>query len=124
MPIIIAKGGRYSARVGSDLADCGFCTSKKLYYYGLKLHILGLKRDNQIPIPDYIAITGASKHDITTLKDMCEELHNIDIYADKAYYSVTVRQDLEDKGVKLLTPIKRERIKLIRKSFFDFNFTG
>ena len=58
MPIIMAKGGRrYSAKVAPELADCGYCASKKLHYYGVKLHVFGIKRENTIPVPD---ITGAT----------------------------------------------------------------
>src|SRR4051794_33574754 len=42
MPIIMAQGGRrFRAKVAAELATPnGYCATKKLYYYGTKLHIL------------------------------------------------------------------------------------
>jgi IS5 family transposase len=122
MPIIMAKGGRrYLAKAAPELADCGYCASKKLHYYGVKLHVLGIKRDNRIPIPDYIAISRASEHDLNILKELADELNDVEIYADKAYCSLPVEQELKERGVEVFTPVKRKKgekeLRLFQRAF-------
>lgn len=86
MPIIIAGAKRSSrGKVASELADKGYCASKGIYYYGVKLHILALKRLHKIPIPEYIGITSGSEHDLNAFRRIAPQLHDIEIFADKAY---------------------------------------
>jgi len=61
MPIILAqRGRRFNAKVAPQIAtNNGYCATKKLYYYGIKLHIAGRGRDGHLPMPDYIGITDA-----------------------------------------------------------------
>lgn len=63
-PIIMANSSRSSkAKVADELANKGYCGSKKIYYYGIKVHILGFKRSGTLPLPEYIGVTPASNHD-------------------------------------------------------------
>ncbi len=44
MPIILAKGPRsFGAKVAPQQCNKGYCATKKLHYYGLKLHVRLLK---------------------------------------------------------------------------------
>lgn len=86
MPIVVAQRGRsYSAKVAANLCDRGFCASKKMSYYGLKLHVLGFARKGKLPIPEWIGISPASHNDLTVFKPIFEKLFNRAIYADKIY---------------------------------------
>ncbi len=56
MPIIVANSKRSSsAKVAPELCNKGYCDSKKMYYYGVKLHALGQSQYESIPIPVNIA---------------------------------------------------------------------
>src|SRR5438034_5102149 len=45
LPIMLAVRGRScQAKVARDQADKGYCESKKIYYHGVKLHLLGAKQ--------------------------------------------------------------------------------
>jgi len=110
MPIMIAKAQRSgSAKVASELANKGYNSTKKTYYYGVKLHILGLRRAQQLPLPDYIGLTPASEADINVLKEISEDLYDTPIYADKAYIDELLREVLKQQGCALLTPIKKKK---------------
>lgn len=63
-PVALAKQGhRFKAKVAPELADHGYCSTKKLYYYGVRVHVVGRAQAGTLPSPDYIGVTGASDHD-------------------------------------------------------------
>lgn len=111
MPIVMANAKRSSqAKVASEWANKGYCSSKKMYYYGAKIHVLGFKRQGTIPKPDFLLATPASEHDLTILKDIFSQLGDIDIYADKAYSDEILEQVLKDiHHVNLYTPVKKKK---------------
>jgi hypothetical protein len=43
IPVITCSGKR-SAKVALEIIDKGYCSTKGIYYYGLKLHALGFDR--------------------------------------------------------------------------------
>ena len=45
MPIITCSGKRNGA-VAREITDKGYCSTKSMYYYGLKLHALAFQRPN------------------------------------------------------------------------------
>ncbi len=50
LPIILAGSKRSGrARVAPDLADKGFCASKDMYFYGVKLHCIGAIQPSSAP---------------------------------------------------------------------------
>tara|TARA_Y100000588_G_scaffold395275_1_gene522210 strand:+ start:7888 stop:8703 length:816 start_codon:yes stop_codon:yes gene_type:complete len=112
MPIIMAqRGRRFQAKVAPDIAtNNGYCATKKLFYYGVKLHVVACRQPGKLPIPTCIGLTNAGMHDrkafeqiLTSLPDSMNEC-----YADKAY-------QVEGKAINthhqktLLTPIKKEK---------------
>lgn len=110
MPIILARGSRrFQAKVARGLADCGYCSSKKLAYYGLKLHVLGIRQPGTLPHPDYIELTSARPHDITVLEGIWPYLRHGELYADKAYASDVLEALLAYQEMLLLTPTKKAK---------------
>ena len=43
MPIITCCGRSRTGKVARDIADKGYCSTKNLYYHGLKLHMVGYR---------------------------------------------------------------------------------
>jgi len=40
-PVALAKQGhRFKAKVAPELADVGYCATKKLYFYGVRAHVV------------------------------------------------------------------------------------
>lgn len=106
-PIIIAGPKRSNGNsTCSQIADKGYCASKGLYYYGVKLHILGSYRQGQLPLPEFVGLTSASEHDLNAFQSISGELSNVDIFGDKAYCDNDTRQDLSARGTQLATPVK------------------
>lgn len=111
MPIVVAKGARsYSAKVASVICDRGYCASKKMTYYGLKLHILAFARKLKLPIAEYIELTPASFNDLTVCKPVFEKLSNRAIYADKIYAKKEFQEWLlKNNNTEILTPVKLKK---------------
>ena len=85
MPIILAQGRRrFQAKVAGEVADCGYCASKNLHYYGLKLHALGIRQPGTLPHLEYLELTSARPHDLTVLERIYPYLWHGELYADKA----------------------------------------
>ena len=110
MPIIMAKAQRSgNAKVAPELANKGYNATKKTYYYGVKLHILGIRQPGALPLPDYIGVTAASEADINVRKEMAADLYETPIYADKAYIDEFLAQMLAEQGSPLKTPVKKKK---------------
>ena len=110
MPIMIAKAQRSGgAKVAREIAAKGYNSTKKTYYYGLKLHILAFRRDGRLPLPDYIGVTAANEADISVLKEIADDLYDTPVYADKAYIAETLGFLLEQQNSPLNTPVKKKK---------------
>ena len=110
-PIVVAKGSRSGrAKAAGGLCDKGYCASQKMWYYGVKIHILAEERLHSVPIPREILVTKASEHELPACKIILENSDDIEVFADKAYIDDDWGYDLQLHGVQLNTPFK-ERSK-------------
>ncbi len=111
LPIVMASSKRSSsAKVAPDMASKGYCDSKKMYFYGVKVHVLGIERYHSIPFPEYILLTQASCHDLTAFKEISHYLSDCDVFGDKAYLHSEMQKDLKrEKNIQVSTPIKRKK---------------
>ncbi len=119
MPIILSKVFKKDISRRCDLyADVGYCATKKMTYYGVKLHVLAERNRGSIPFPAMIDISPASNHDITIFKQMVPNLRDVDIYADKAYRDNKLLPELLEKDlVNVICPVKKDKNKDL--GYFD-----
>ena len=75
MPIVTCPGKR-SGKVAPEITDKGFCSTKSMYYYGMKLHALGFYNPNRLLHPEHIIFTPASVNDFTLFKEAWSEKEN------------------------------------------------
>ena len=86
------------------------CASKGLYYYGVKVHLLGLRRPGRLPVPEYIGVTPASDHDLTTFREIQPYLCNRELFLDKAYADELLKQEAKtQQNLVLWTPVKKKK---------------
>ena len=88
----------------------GYCATKKLHYYGVKLHTITSQQKGTLPIPICIGITDAGMHDRKAFEQILPALPSnmLECYADKAY-QVEANPVLLQGQVTLLTPVKKEK---------------
>jgi hypothetical protein len=106
MPIITCSHKR-NPKVALNSTDKGYCATKKLNYYGVKLHTLGLHRKGQLPFPTKIGVTPASTHDLTALRPVLEVTNTEATFLDKAYCDKELAKKMTENDNCLLTPIKK-----------------
>ena len=106
MPIITCSGKRLG-KVAKDLTNKGYCSTKRVYYYGVKLHALAFRPLGKIPFPEEIQITPASVNDLTVFKEAWPEKTNRNFFGDKIYHNIDFFSELElKKNSVMITPIK------------------
>ena len=112
MPILLAKGSRSGhAKVATELCSKTYNASRDQWYYGLKLHIFGLKRYKTLPFPVLIFASEASCHDLPIAKQVLDgyALDGLFLIGDKAYCDADWKAALADQNAQLLTSTKLKR---------------
>ncbi|MBI9036955.1 MAG: transposase [Bacteroidales bacterium] len=106
MPIITCSGKR-SPKVATELVDKGECSSKGMYYNGLKLHALGFRRKDKLPFPEQLLITPASINDLSVFKYAWSNITKRCFWGDKIYYNKDFFDRIKtEKNSTMLTPVK------------------
>ena len=129
LPIITCSGKR-SSKVAKEITDKGFCSTKGIFYYGLKMHLLGFRRKGKLPHPEQILYTPASVNDITVYKQAWCEINNRVFFGDKIYLDIDFNEEIKSKyNSEMLTPVKGVKgmpdvIKNINKAANDLYSTA
>jgi hypothetical protein len=105
MPIITCSGKR-SAKVACELADKGYCSSKSIYYHGVKLHMMARRVQGGLPVPEGLILTPASENDLNAFRDNWCGLPQRVFFADKAYQDHAMQQAMAMHQTELLSPVK------------------
>lgn len=119
MPIITCSGSR-RAKVASEITDKSFCSTKRLWYFGLKLHALNSYNNRTLPYPDSIILSKASESDLNIFKQNWSSLtyrsfFGDKIYRDEPFFSALYKQ----KASVMFTPIRETQGKAERLKNFD-----
>ncbi len=105
MPIITCSGKR-SGKVAGEITDKGYCSTKSIYYYGVKLHMMARHVAGRLLMPEELILTPASESDLNVLRNHWSELPNRVFFADKAYQDKDMQQNMAKIGTELLSPVK------------------
>lgn len=106
MPIMTCSGKR-KGKVATEITDKGFCSTKGMYYYGLKLHLLGFRRIGKLPYPEQILFTPASVNDVTVFKEAWSGIVNRTFWGDKIYFVNELNEHmLKHLNSEMFTPVK------------------
>ncbi len=113
-PIILSKGPRSGhAKVANELCEKSYNSSRKEWYYGIKLHAVVARNPGHLPVPLSLIASGAAQHDLTAAKQIMEDnlsLNSGRLYADKAYIDASWAETLKnDHAIELLTPRKKSK---------------
>ena len=106
MPIVTCKGKNREGKVAREITSKGYCSTKNMYYYGMKLHLVGQKRERTLPFPEILALSSAEENDLTVFKRECMPyLEGKIILGDKIYSDFSFFNDT--CPTKMLTPYKQ-----------------
>ncbi len=109
-PVALAKQGhRFKACVAPEIADGGYCSTKKLYYYGVRVHVVARRDQGTIPCPEFIGLTGASDYDGKVFDQIRPMLSDNELYGDKAYARPDQREIETSQRLIVHTPVKKEK---------------
>lgn len=106
MPVITCSGKR-SGKVAQELTDKSFNSTKKIWYYGVKLHALNFYNKGTLPYPESIVMSKASESDLTIFKENWSAIRNRSFFGDKIYYNEVFFENLfTENNSTMFTPIK------------------
>jgi hypothetical protein len=106
MPVITCSGKR-EGKVAREITDKGFCSTKGIYYYGLKLHALAFNHPHHLPFPEQFQLTPASENDLNLFKQAWGGIENRTFFGDKIYNDAEYFKDTEiAMNSLMLTPVK------------------
>jgi hypothetical protein len=106
LPIITCSGKR-SGKVAKDITDKAYCSTKSMFYYGVKLHALAFRRENRIPFPYEIQITPAYVNDLSVFKQVWSTKEDRFFFGNKSYQNKGFFSDFEkEKNAVMMTPVK------------------
>ena len=106
MPIMLCSGKR-TGKVAPELSEKSYCSTKGIYYFGVKLHAVSFYRKGKLPFPEHLLITSAAENDLEVIRPVLPQLANRYVFADKAYADEPLHKDLfEQSKISLLTPVK------------------
>lgn len=79
-----------------------------MYYYGVKIHVVGSYTKGAIPVPEYIGLTAAGVSDIRAHEQVLPKLRGIHLFADKAYQKGEKALFVE-QNTQVYTPVKKQK---------------
>ena len=119
MPIITCSGKRVG-KVAPELTDKGYCSTKGLYYYGVKLHALAYRRVGRLPFPEQLLVTPASENDLNVFKQAWSNIENRTFYGDKIYHNEDFFSKIaSNQNAIMLTPVKGVKNQSEKVKHFD-----
>jgi len=105
--LIITCSGKHMPSVAKEITDKGFCSTKSMYYYGVKLHTLAFHRPDHLPFPESIVVTPASENDLNVHKQNWCNIPNRSFWGDKIYHDTELLKDMTSfSNSQILTPVK------------------
>ena len=118
-PVILAKGPRSGhAKVAGELCAKSYNSSRKEWYYGVKLHAFVARKPGRLPAPVGLFLSGSAVHDLKAAKQILQDSRPLPpgtLYADKAYIDSEWANLLqEETSIQILTPRKKHKSDAIR----------
>lgn len=109
-PIILAQHNHaYTAKVAPELASKSYNSTKKMYYYGVKAHVVARRREGTLPDLEIVMLEGAARQDGPLFDQIRPMLHDNLVFADQAYKRPDA-QDIElTQDLKVFTPVTKAR---------------
>jgi hypothetical protein len=109
-------GHAYNCLIFKDIARYGYCAAKNEYYYGFKGHLVISSKG----IISSSNVTAANIDERDVAPSITTGIHGL-LLGDKGYIRPELTQDMEERGLKLVTPMRsnmQEGVWEKEKGFF------
>ncbi|MCA1640338.1 MAG: IS982 family transposase [Acidobacteria bacterium] len=111
-PVMLAKGAfARRASVAREFAAVGYCAAKRLHFYGVRLHLLAVRRAGHLPVPSEVWFRAGNVHDLTAFKEQNISLPDSALFGDKAFCDAALKKQLKGQNTELLVPLKKPKGK-------------
>ena len=119
MPIVTCSSKR-TGKVARELTDKGYCSTKKMHYYGVKLHSIAFHCRGTLPMPEFLGLTPASVHDLSAVRHLLPQLVRRKLFGDKIYWDRKLDRSLwQNCSSSIYTPVKYVRAQCETLKKFD-----
>jgi len=109
-PITLAKGQHaYTACVAKEVASIGYNATKKMYFYGVKAHVVARNRAGTLPDVELLILDEGSRHDGPVFDQLRQMMSDNLVFADKAYKRSDEQQIELEQNLKVITPPLKAR---------------
>ena len=109
-PIMLARHNHaYTAKVASEIASKSYNSTKKMYYYGVKAHVVARKREETLPDLEILVLDEAARQDGPVFDQMRPWLHDNLLFGDQAYKRPDEKKIEMTQSLKVFTPIKKKK---------------
>jgi len=93
--------------MAKEVTDKVVCSTKGIYYYGLKLHALAFNHPHHLPFPEQFQLTPASENDLNLFEHAWGRIENRTFFGDKIYHDSGYFNDTEISMNSLMfAPVK------------------
>lgn len=106
MPII-TWSGKCSVEFAPEVPNKGYCLTKNMYCYRMKLHIPEYRRYGKLSQPEQILFTPASIIDIKVYKQAWSTIENMTLFGDRIYMDHDLNhQMIIEQNSEMYTPVR------------------
>lgn len=113
LPVITCSGKR-DGKVAREITDKGYCSTKDLYFYGIRLHVMGWRVAGHVPWIERLVCAAASQNDLTIFKENWEAVGERTVLGDKIYKDEPFGRYLfAHRGTALWHPVKEKQGKAL-----------
>lgn len=98
---------KFKLSVANEITDKGYCSTKSMYYYGIKLQALFFHRPDYLPFAESIEVTAASENDLNVHKQNRNGITNLSSNDDKICTDTEQSNEIERfSNFQILTLVK------------------
>ena len=109
-PITLARNNHaYTAKVAPEIASKSYNATKKMYYYGVKAHVVARKREGELPDLEILMLEEAARQDGPVFDQIRPMMQDNLVFGDQAYKRSDAKQIEMSQNLKVFTPIKKLR---------------
>jgi hypothetical protein len=122
MPVMLASNGHaYTGKVAREVANVGYCSAKKTFFHGVRLHAIAARCFAKMPCPSQIWLCEGSLYDSHSFKEQFVRLPNTTLIGDKAYADKLLAHLLEEQHTEIITPLKKPKGRELSRREKYFN---